>query len=78
MDIIITQGENSELHAWEEMSINGKRCLSVYPLCECPEDAIIGRDLISCSEIMEYMREAYEAGRRGEEFNVHIDTDTDE
>lgn len=42
----------------------------VGPLCECPEDAIIGRSLISCDDIVSYMRKAYEAGRNGEEFVV--------
>jgi len=42
----------------------------VGPLFECPEDAIIGRSLVSCGEIIEYMKKAYEAGKNGEEFIV--------
>ena len=43
---------------------------SVYPLCECPEDAIIGRGLISCSRIIDLMKLAYQAGKNGQEFVV--------
>lgn len=42
----------------------------VRPLCECPEDAIIGRDLISCGTIINYMKMAYEAGKNGEELII--------
>lgn len=49
----------------------------VYPLCECPEDATIERDLIGCKDIIKYMRIAYEAGKNGEEFIVNI-TEEDE
>lgn len=55
--------ENSE---GKTMSFN------VYPLCECPEDAIIGRDLISCTEIADAMKFAYEAGKAGEPFEIAI------
>lgn len=59
----------------DEMSVYDKddHCVGsehVGPLCECPEDAIIGRDLISCNTIIEYMKLAYEAGKNGEEFIV--------
>ncbi len=40
------------------------------------EDAIIGRDLVSCSDIVEFMKEAYEAGKRGEVFTVSELPDT--
>lgn len=47
---------------------------SVYPLCECPEDAIIGRGLISCSRIIDLMKLAYQAGKNGEEFIMKSDS----
>ena len=70
MKIEITCGNNYDGNDWEEMTINGKDACSVYP-CE-PEDAIIGRDLISCQDIVEYMKRAYEAGKNGEKFEVNI------
>lgn len=47
-----------------------KISLSVYPLCERPEDAIIGRSLISCDKIFSLMKIAYEAGKNGEDLIV--------
>ena len=35
-----------------EMYINDKEVLSVYSLSECPEDAIIGRSLVSCYDVI--------------------------
>ena len=70
MKIEITCGNNYDGNAWEEMTINEKRACSVYP-CE-PEDAIIGRYLISCQEMLGFMRQAYNAGRNGEKFEVNI------
>lgn len=76
MKIIYSETENvyDDLAA-DEMTIyndNGERTGHEYvgPLCECPEDAIIGRDLISCGAIIGYMKQAYEAGKNGEEFVV--------
>jgi hypothetical protein len=40
----------------------------VDPLFEHPEDAIIGRSLVSYDEIIEYMKKAFEADKNGEEF----------
>lgn len=53
-----------------ETNVKGSVYFSVYPLYECPEDAIIGRDLISCDEIAEAMKVAYEAGKAGEDFII--------
>lgn len=78
MKIKITVGNNYDGCEWQEMSIDDKHVASVYPLYECPEDAIIGRDLISCKEIVSYMKQAYEAGKRGEEFEVEEVKDADE
>lgn len=39
----------------DTLSVNGKVIFRVAPLCECPEDAIIGRDLISSGEIASFL-----------------------
>lgn len=70
MKIEILAGKDSDDQTWQEMKIDDKERLSVFPLYECPEDAIIGRSLVSCADVANYMREAYEAGKRGEEFSV--------
>jgi len=50
------------------IQIDGYKHDTIGALCECPEDAIIGRDLIAGHEILMYMRKAYEAGKNGEKF----------
>ena len=57
---------------YQKMYIDGEKSISIYPLCECPEDAIIGRDLISCVEISELMERAYNAGLNKESFEVMV------
>jgi hypothetical protein len=39
----------------EKLLVDGKRVFSVHPLCECPEDAIIGRDLLSCGDVADFL-----------------------
>ena len=53
----------------EQLFINGQIRETVCPLFECPEDAIIGRGLISCQDIVRYMKLAYEAGLKKENFD---------
>ena len=40
--------------------------MSVCDLWECPEDAILGRDLNSMEEVADLMYLAYQAGKKGE------------
>lgn len=63
---------NEDYERREVMHIDGVYRESVGPLCECPEDAIIGRSLISCKTIAGYMRKAYEAGKNGETFECEL------
>lgn len=53
----------------EKLEINGKHKLTVRDLWDCPEDAIIGRDIVSIEEIVDLMHQAYIAGKDGEEWN---------
>ena len=78
MNIEISIGKDSNDSERQRMKIDGKHRLTVAALCECPEDAIIGRDLVSCRAVSSYMREAYEAGKRGDEFNVAFVAETDD
>jgi hypothetical protein len=73
MTVRIVESEDRDGLTREEMGIDGKEVLHVYPLCESPEDAIIGRGLVSCSEVAEFMKKAYDAGRRGEEFDIELE-----
>lgn len=70
MKIIFRSSTDSDYLVRERMDIDGKEALYVGPLCECPEDAIIGRDLVSCTDVIAYMRRAFEAGKNGEDLIV--------
>ncbi len=67
---IYTRTGRDELQR-QRMEIDGKVRKHVHPLSECPEDAIIERDLTSCDEIAAFMVEAHAAGARGEAMEVH-------
>lgn len=75
MTIEYRYNENDDYEISDNMTVldgTGKQVAheSVRPLCECPEDAIIGRGLISCGRIIDLMKLAYQAGKNGEEFVV--------
>lgn len=70
MKIEIKSWEDSDYLTHQHMYIDDDLMHGVHPLSECPEDAIVGRDLTSCGEIVELMRLAYEAGKNGEEFSI--------
>jgi len=61
----------------QALYIDDKWVESVGPLCENPEDAIIGRSLVACTDIVSYMVKAYEAGKKGEPFEVEIREEED-
>jgi hypothetical protein len=42
----------------------------IQDLSDCPEDAHIGRDLISGHDLINLIELAYDAGKRGEELNI--------
>lgn len=70
MNIEIGIGTDSEDLEFQEMTINGKYRFRVRALHDCPEDARIGRSLISCKQIAKLMEEAYKVGLAGEQLNI--------
>jgi hypothetical protein len=44
----------------------------ISSLCECSEDAIIGRDLIDGYDLIKIAKLAYEAGKNGEELILEM------
>jgi hypothetical protein len=73
MKIEFSEYEDGDLFLHQKMKIiaQGKeKTIHVGPLYDCPEDAIIGRDLISCDEILSFMQLAYKTGKDGEEYIV--------
>lgn len=53
-----------------EVLVDGKSIASISSLSECPEDAIIGRDLLDGNDVVGYIEMGYEAGKRGEELII--------
>lgn len=53
--VLVESYEDSDYCTHDKLTINGKSVFRVHPLSECPEDAIIGRDLISCAEIASFL-----------------------
>lgn len=45
---------------------DGKSVFRVHNLNECPEDAIIGRDLFNGADAMNLIQMGYELGKRGD------------
>lgn len=65
---------NPEYEDFEEhqLEIDGKKDRCIAPLSECPEDAIVGRDLVDGHDIIAYIRMGFDAAKRGEELEVEI------
>ena len=55
-------GDRSQTLLMDDVEI-----LSVCPLYECPEDAIIGRDLVDCDDIQGWIEYGYDAAKNGDE-----------
>jgi hypothetical protein len=70
MKIILKIGQCSDDSPRHIVVINGVEKYSVQSLSDCPEDAIIGRDLISGKQIISAIRMGYEAGKSGEELEI--------
>ena len=70
MKIVIKTSENSDGNESNTVVCDGKTIVRIHPLCDCPEDAIIGRDLIDGFQIADFMKLAHEAGKRGEDFEI--------
>lgn len=49
--------------------VDGKQIVSIGCLSECPEDAMLERDLNFVYNIPKLMRQAYDAGKNGDAFD---------
>lgn len=70
MKVDIYSWENYDGQTCQALYIDGKYSTSVYPLCECPEDAIIGRDLKDCDDLAHYMKKGYELAKSGDTLEI--------
>jgi hypothetical protein len=67
---VICEYSGEDFEAKMKMSIDGKRVFSIYDMSECPEDANLMRDLNFVYEIPDLLKQAYEAGKKGEPFEL--------
>jgi hypothetical protein len=65
--ITVTNDDETEIKAEEFIS----------PLCECPEDAIIGRDLKSGYDFLRFIQLGFDAAKNGETLTI-IETENKE
>lgn len=66
MKVTVITSEDRDGLSHHRLVIDGEDKIRVSPLSECPEDAIIERDLVSCYDIVDFMKIAYEATKSGE------------
>lgn len=64
LECIVDENEYDEVEGVEVFD-EGKRIFSVYNLNECPEDAIIGRDLFDDNDFIEAVRYGIELAKQG-------------
>lgn len=75
MKIVLKSGKDCDEQYEDEMEVFTKEGESihrfrVHSLCDCPEDAIVGRDLIPCWQIVALMKVAHMIGKKGEELEI--------
>jgi hypothetical protein len=64
MKILVLTSTDEDFQTHQKLLIDGKNQLTVGP-CE-PEDAIIGRDLVSCEDVARFMKMAVHAITAGD------------
>lgn len=59
--------EDEDYYTTQTLFANDQSIASVSDLSECPEDAIIGRDLVDCNDIKSWIKYGYDVAKRGDE-----------
>jgi hypothetical protein len=67
LKVSVDKTDYTETH---KLIIDEKEYEYIYSLSECPEDAIIGRDLIDGGDIIKYIKMGFEAAKAGEELDI--------
>ena len=58
---------DEDYYTCQELFADDEKIASVNDLTDCPEDAIIGRDLVDCEDIQKWIKYGYDAAKRGDE-----------
>jgi hypothetical protein len=70
MKLLIKVSEDDNGFATHKICVDGLCLDTICSLVECPEDAIIGRSLLSGEDIEKYIWLGYEVGKRGDTIEV--------
>lgn len=65
--IRVETGTDEYYYTSQTLFANDEKIASVTDLTDCPEDAIIGRDLVDCNDIKDWIKYGYDASKRGDE-----------
>lgn len=65
--IIRVETITDDYYTRQTLFANEEEIACVADLSECPEDAIIGRDLVDCNDIQQWIKYGYNAAKRGDE-----------
>lgn len=61
-------GENNWGHRWESLEdVNGNQVFQAHDMSECPEDAILGRDLFTALDFVEAVKLGMKLAKEGYE-----------
>ncbi len=70
MKRIILRVESDTDEGWytsQTLFANGEKIASVTDFAGCQEDGTIGRDLVDCNDIKDWIKYGYDAAKRGDE-----------
>lgn len=70
MKVNFFEGRDDDNAAHIRIEIDSKSVIYVHSLSECSEDATLERDLNFVYDIPALMKQAYDAGVRGESFEI--------
>lgn len=65
--IRVEEDNDDDCFTSQTLFANDEEIANVNDLCDCPEDAIIGRDLVDCNDIQKWIKYGYDAAKRGDE-----------
>ncbi len=65
--ILKVETETNDYSTSQTLLANDQTIAAVSDLSEYPEDAIIGRDLVDCDDIKDWIQYGYDAAKHGDE-----------
>lgn len=72
MKIRLNKTEDCDNLTIHQVFVDDKKIAHISPFTDCPEDAIIGRDLLDGNDVIKFIKMGYEAAKRGEDIETII------